>query len=134
MLNLRDDIIVATNLRERAYAPYSHFTVGACLQTKNGKRYSGCNIENGGLQSICAERVAFSKAIAEGEKYFDKIVIIGGKEGEPPIQRVMPCGYCRQFMSEFVDEDFRIYVVYDKKVEEYSINELLPYTFKLKKD
>ena len=133
MINLRDDIIVASNLRQRAYAPYSHYTVGACLQTKNGKRYSGCNIENGGLQSICAERVAFSKAIAEGERYFEKIVIIGGKEGLPPNERTMPCGYCRQFMSEFVDENFKIYVVYDNKVEEYSMEELLPNSFSIKK-
>lgn len=132
MINLRDEIIVATNLRQRAYAPYSHFTVGACLQTKNGNRYSGCNVENAGLLSICAERVAFTKAISEGEKYFDKIVIIGGKEGEDA-EKTLPCGYCRQFMSEFVDKDFRIYVVYDSKVEEYSMEELLPYGFELKK-
>ena len=132
MINLGDDITIATNLRQRAYAPYSHYTVGACLQTKNGKRYSGCNIENGGIQSICAERVAFAKAIAEGEKYFDKIVIIGGKEGNLP-ERTLPCGYCRQFMSEFVDKDFKIYIVYENKVEEYSIEELLPYSFKIEK-
>ena len=132
MINLRDEIIIATNLRQRAYAPYSHYTVGACLQTKNGNKYSGCNIENGGIQSICAERVAFAKAIAEGEKYFDRIVIMGGKEGEDT-EKTLPCGYCRQFMSEFVDDDFRIYIVYENKVEEYSIDELLPNNFMLKK-
>ena len=132
MINLRDEIIIATNLRQRAYAPYSHYTVGACLQTKNGNKYSGCNIENGGIQSICAERVAFAKAIAEGEKYFDRIVIMGGKEGEDT-EKTLPCGYCRQFMSEFVDDDFRIYIVYENKVEEYSIDELLPHNFTIKK-
>ena len=132
MIDLKDDIIVATNLRQRAYAPYTHYTVGACLQTQNGKRYGGCNIENGGIQGICAERVAFAKAIAEGERYFEKIVILGGKEGKDA-ERTLPCGYCRQFMSEFVDKDFRIYVVYDSKVEEYSMEELLPYGFKLEK-
>ena len=133
MIDLKDDIIVATNLRQRAYAPYTHYTVGACLQTQNGKRYGGCNIENGGIQGICAERVAFAKAIAEGERYFEKIVILGGKEGENPIERTMPCGYCRQFMSEFVDKNFKIYIIYDNKVEEYSMDELLPYGFKLEK-
>ena len=132
MINLRDEIIIATNLRQRAYAPYSHYTVGACLQTKNGNKYSGCNIENGGIQSICAERVAFAKAIAEGEKYFNRIVIMGGKEGEDT-EKTLPCGYCRQFMSEFVDDDFRIYIVYENKVEEYSIDELLPHNFTIKK-
>lgn len=131
MINLGDDIAIARNLRERAYAPYSNYTVGVCLQAKNGRRYSGCNVENGGIQGICAERVAFAKAITEGEKEFDKIVIIGGKKDEDP-EKCLPCGYCRQFMSEFVDEDFKIYVVYDKKVEEYTMKELLPYAFKLK--
>lgn len=132
MINLRDEIIIATNLRQRAYAPYSHYTVGACLQTKNGNKYSGCNIENVGIQSICAERVAFAKAIAEGEKYFDRIVIMGGKEGEDT-EKTLPCGYCRQFMREFVDDDFRIYIVYGNRVEEYSIDELLPHNFMIKK-
>ncbi len=132
MINLRDEIIIATNLRQRAYAPYSHYTVGACLQTKNGNKYSGCNIENGGIQSICAERVAFAKAIAEGEKYFNRIVIMGGKEGEDT-EKTLPCGYCRQFMREFVDDDFRIYIVYENRVEEYSIDELLPHNFTIKK-
>ena len=130
MINLRDDIIIATNLRERAYAPYTHYTTGASLQTKNGRRYSGCNIENIGVQSMCAERVAFAKAIAEGERNFEKIVVMGGKEGEDPV-KTLPCGYCRQFMSEFVDKDFKIYVVYDNKAEEYSMEELLPQAFKL---
>ena len=130
MINLRDDILIATNLRERAYAPYTHYTVGVSLQAKNGRRYSGCNIENIGVQSICAERVAFAKAIAEGERNFEKIVIIGGKEGEES-EKTLPCGYCRQFMSEFVDKDFKIYVVYGNKAEEYRMEELLPHSFSL---
>ena len=76
MINLGDDIAIARNLRERAYAPYSNYTVGVCLQAKNGRRYSGCNVENGGIQGICAERVAFAKAIKEGEREFDRNVII----------------------------------------------------------
>lgn len=130
MINIKDEIMLATDARTRAYAPYSEYTVGAALRCKNGKRYYGCNIENAGIQSICAERTAFAKAISEGEREFDCIVIIGGPKDKAP-EQCLPCGYCRQFISEFVDENFKIYTVYDKKVEEYTMKELLPYGFKM---
>ncbi len=129
MLDLKDDIILATNMRERAYAKTSNYTVGAVLQTKNGKRYTGCNIENNGIQSICAERVAFCKAISEGETEFQKIVVMGGPK-DKEAEKCLPCGYCRQFMNEFVDKNFKIYTVYNSKIEEYTMEELLPYSFK----
>lgn len=128
MINLTDDIRLANNARKRAYAPYSEYTVGAVLMAKNGKRYTGCNIQNHGIQSYCAERVAFLKAISEGEHDFERIVIIGGPKNEDA-EKCLPCGYCRQFMSEFVDKDFKIYTVYGNKVEEYTMEELLPYGF-----
>jgi cytidine deaminase len=130
MINIKDEIMLATDARTKAYAPHSGYTVGAALRCKNGKRYYGCNIENAGIQSICAERTAFVKAISEGEREFDCIVVIGGAKDKAP-EQCLPCGYCRQFMSEFVDENFKIYTVYDKKVEEYTMKELLPYGFKL---
>ena len=130
MIDLTDDIRLANNARKRAYAPHSEYTVGAVLMAKNGKRYTGCNVENQGIQSICAERVAFCKAISEGEKYFESILIVGGPEGKEP-EKCLPCGYCRQFMSEFVDKDFKVYNYYENKVDEYTIGELLPYSFKL---
>lgn len=130
MIDLRDDVILATNVRKKAYAKYSNYTVGAVLLTKTGKRYTGCNIENHGIQSICAERVAFCKAISEGERAFQRIVIIGGQKDKEP-QKTLPCGYCRQFMSEFVDKDFKIYTIYENKVEEYTMEELLPYSYKM---
>lgn len=130
MLDLKDDLTLIANVRQRAYVPYSHYRVGAVLTCKNGKKYTGCNIENGGIQSICAERTAFCKALSEGEREFDHIVIVGGKEGEKP-EECLPCGYCRQFMSEFVSKDFKIYNVYEKVVKEYTMEELLPYAFKL---
>ncbi len=129
MLNLNDDIVLATNMRKRAHADTSNYTVGAVLQTKNGKRYTGCNVENNGIQSICAERVAFCKAISEGETEFQKIVVIGGQKDKEP-EECLPCGYCRQFMNEFVDKDFKIYTVYNNKIEEYTMEELLPHSFK----
>jgi cytidine deaminase len=131
MSDLKDSMILASNMRKRAYSPYSNYTVGAVLKCKNGKKYTGCNVENGGIQSICAERVAFCKAISEGEYEFESIVIIGGKKDKEP-EKCLPCGYCRQFMSEFVGNDFKIYTIYDNKVEEYIMEDLLPNSFELK--
>ena len=130
MADLRDDIILATNVRKNAYVKYTPYTVGAVVMAKNGKRYTGCNVQNHGIQSICAERVAFCKAISEGEKEFERLVVIGGKENESA-EKCLPCGYCRQFISEFVDKDFKIYTVYDNKVEEYKLEDLLPNSFDL---
>lgn len=131
MVNLEEDLKMARIVRNRAKASYSGFTVGAVLKCKNGMRYTGCNIENGGIQAICAERVAFSKAISEGEMDFERILVIGGKKDTEDFVRCLPCGYCRQFINEFVDKDFKVYTVYDNKIEEYTIEELLPYSFEL---
>lgn len=78
-INLADDMKLALNARNRSYSPYFNFAVGAVLMCKNGKRYIGCNIENGGIQAICAERVAFLKAISEGEKEFEYIIVARGR-------------------------------------------------------
>jgi cytidine deaminase len=127
-----EDIEMAKKARENAYVPYSNFKVGALLRCKNGKVFAGCNVENHGIQSICAERVAFTKAISEGEKEFESITVIGAKEDESPTSECLPCGYCRQFMSEFVDKDFKIYTVENENVtNEYTIKDLLPYSFSL---
>ncbi len=130
MVDLRDDIILATNARKNAYAKYTPYTVGAVVMCKNGKRYTGCNVQNYGIQSICAERVAFCKAISEGEKEFERLVIVGGPKDKPS-EKCLPCGYCRQFINEFVDKDFKIYTVFDSKIQEYTIGELLPNNFNL---
>jgi len=126
-----NDVKIANEMRKKSYSPYSNFTVGCVLVSKNGKKYTGCNIENNGIQSICAERVAFSKAISEGEKEFEYIVVVGGKQGEETKEECLPCGYCRQFMSEFVDKDFKIYSLNGENIREYTMEELLPYGFKL---
>ena len=81
--------------------------------------------------SICAERVAFTKALSEGEREFEYIVICGGKNAED-LDDCVPCGYCRQFMSEFVEEDFRVILITrDNKTVEYTLKDLLPHSFKL---
>ena len=130
----KEDIELAKKARENSHSPYSKFATGAALRTKGGKVYLGCNIENHGLQSICAERTAFVKALSEGEKEFESIAVVGANEGEVPINRCLPCGYCRQFMSEFVNENFKIYVEENNKIEEYTMADLLPYNFEFQKE
>lgn len=126
-----EEIELAKSARLNACSPYSNFQVGAALRTKSGKIYQGCNIENHGIQGICAERTAFAKALSEGEREFESITVVGAPKGEEPSEKCMPCGYCRQFMSEFVDDDFKIHVVdKDNNIEELTINDLLPHSFK----
>ena len=130
-MNINELIEVAKLVMKKSYAPYSKYHVGAALLCENGKVYSGCNIENHGIMSICAERVAFTKAISEGEKDFECIVICGGKDADI-LDECLPCGYCRQFMSEFVDKDFTVYCVsQNDKITSYKIGELLPYSFEI---
>ena len=132
MVDLNESIEVAKKAFTRAYAPYSNYNVGAALVCRNGKTYSGCNIENHGIMSICAERVAFTKAISEGDKDFDYIVICSGKSLDN-LDNAIPCGYCRQFMSEFIDENFKIYALGpDNNITTYTINDLLPHSFGIK--
>jgi len=112
---------------------HSNFTVGAALMTKDGVVIKGFNIENDGIQSICAERVAFGKALSEGKKEFSCIAIVGKKMEDSQFIKTLPCGYCRQFLSEYVEEDFIIYTYDDKegKLYSYTMKELLPESFNL---
>lgn len=129
MIDLDKLIEVAKQVRENSYSPYSNYKVGCALLTKDGKIFSGCNIENDALASICAERVAFVKAISEGEKEFEAMVVLGGKDD---LIYTSPCGCCRQFISEFCDKDFTIYMYYDdNKIDKKTIGDLLPDNFDL---
>ena len=129
MMDINLLIETAKKARENSYSPYSNYKVGCALLTKRGKIFSGCNIENDGLMSICAERVAFTKAISEGEKEFECILVLGGKEES---QYTSPCGYCRQFMSEFCDKNFEIYMYDEKnKLVKKTLADLLPDSFGL---
>ena len=130
-MSLDEVIKIAKDVRKNAYVPYSNYSVGAALVCKNGNVYSGCNIENDGIMSICAERVAFAKALSEGERDFDYIVVCGGSSLET-LENCTPCGYCRQFMNEFVDKDFKIFLINSSDdAEIYHIDDLLPHSFKL---
>ena len=130
-------ILEAKKAREMAYAPYSHFRVGAALVTKSGKIYHGCNIENTSFSPTnCAERTAFFKAVSEGEREFAKIAIVGGMEGTDADELCAPCGVCRQVMMEFCDpEAFQIIMADGKdKYVQVSLKEMVPYGFSLLKD
>ncbi|MCI6017946.1 MAG: cytidine deaminase [Clostridiales bacterium] len=124
-------IEMAVKAREKAYAPYSEFKVGAALLAVGGKVYTGCNIENAAYSpSNCAERTAFFKAVSEGERDFEAIAVVGGKD-TPGF--CTPCGVCRQVMAEFCNpEKFRIILMDNKGgTITYLLEELLPSGFKL---
>lgn len=109
--------------RERAYAPYSGFAVGAALLASSGKIYEGCNIENvsHGL-AICAERVALFRAVADGEREFVALAV--ASEGG-----AMPCGACRQVLAEFAEELAIIVADTEKTWRIFTLEELLPERF-----
>ncbi len=121
---------VAVAAREAAYAPYSGVRVGAALLTTSGKVYTGCNIENAAFSpTICAERVAFAKAISEGEREFLAIAVAGGK-GETVDVACPPCGVCRQVMAEFCRPDFLVLTVTgDDTFTQTPLMKLLPQAF-----
>ncbi len=125
--NLVDE---AVNARTKSYSPYSNFAVGAALLTKDGKIYTGANIESASYSpTICAERVAFFAAVHNGEKDFKAIAIVGGKQTEDISSYCSPCGVCRQVMAEFCDKDFTIILYDGKSPKTFTLGELLPETF-----
>ena len=118
-------IETATAARLQSLAPFSNFLVGAALQTKAGKVYTGCNIESAsyGL-TVCAERVAIWKALSEGEREFTNLVVVADTEALTP-----PCGTCRQIIWEFAKHAKIILANLRGQREEVSINDLLPRAF-----
>lgn len=129
-VSVKELCALAIKARESSYSPYSNIKVGAALLTGTGKVYTGCNIENAAYSpTVCAERVAFFKAISEGENEFTAIAIAGGAN-EQPDGEFPPCGVCRQVMAEFCNGDFKVYL--SKSENEYttlSLAELLPHGF-----
>lgn len=126
----RDLIRAALTARTRAYAPYSHFRVGAAVQTEDGRIFSGCNVENASFGlTICAERNALCSAVAAGAKAFVKIAVAADGEGLP-----YPCGACRQVMAELCSPEAAVLVVSAERptvVERFTVKELLPHRFTL---
>lgn len=123
-------IRLAFSAMESAYAPYSLHKVGAALLSSDGRVFTGCNIENAAFSpTVCAERVAFFKAVSAGVTDFEKIAVVGGKDGAVK-DYFVPCGVCRQVMSEFCDDSFLVIIA--KNEEDYlskTLNELLPDRF-----
>ena len=115
---------LANTARQRAYAPYSHYPVGAALRTKTGHLFIGVNVENAAYpHTMCAERVAIFKAVSEGEKEFEVITVVTDNGGSP-------CGGCRQVMAEFGLDT--IVILADgagQIVKETTVKELLPEAF-----
>jgi len=114
--------------REKAYAPYSNFRVGAAILTKEGRYYTGCNIENAsyGL-TCCAERVALFKAVSNSERSFEAIAVTAGTD-----EYCSPCGACRQALAEF-GTDIKVYMVNGSgNYQVRTVAELLPESFALK--
>ena len=135
----QDLIERAFQVRKKAYSPYSNFKVGAALLCKNGNVYEGCNIENGAFSpTICAERVAFVEAVKNGEREFEAVSIVTGPKDANVYEMGSPCGVCRQFMSEFCNDDFKIIMTKIKSngelidSKEFTMDEILPKRFKLK--
>lgn len=124
--DLRDKLVrQAQAARGRAYAPYSHYPVGAALLTTTGRVYEGANIENAAYPvTICAERVAVFKAVSEGEREFIAVAVVTANGGSP-------CGSCRQVLAEFGLDT--VVLIADKGgqiVLETTVRELLPGAFR----
>jgi len=118
-------IETAKAARLQSLAPFSNFLVGAALQTKAGKVYTGCNVESAsyGL-TVCAERVAIWKALSEGEREFTDLVIVADTETLTP-----PCGTCRQIIWEFAKHAKIVLANLRGQREEVTIKDLLPRAF-----
>jgi cytidine deaminase len=119
------DMATAVRVQSQSLAPFSHFLVGAALRTKDGKVFTGCNIESAsyGL-TVCAERVAIWKALSEGERDFTNLVVVADTEQLTP-----PCGTCRQIIWEFAKHATIVLANLRGQKEEVSIRELLPRAF-----
>jgi cytidine deaminase len=119
-------VALAGQARQRAYAPYSNFPVGAALLGRSGRVFSGCNVENASYPlTTCAERTAVTKAVSEGESSFEAIAVLTATGATP-------CGACRQILREFggPDGDLRVIVAdLEGNNRTFTIDELLPAGF-----
>lgn len=130
-INERALVEAAFQAREKAYAPYSHFKVGAALLTAEGKVYLGCNIENAAYPvAVCAERTALFKAVSEGERRFAALAVVGGLEGERETPLCAPCGVCRQALAEFCSPEMPVIMaVTPEERTVMTLGQLLPASF-----
>lgn len=124
-MEIKEIIEIAREASKNSYSPYSHYNLGACLVTKQGKVFTGTNVENASYPlTCCAERIAIFKAVSEGEREFETIAIVSNDDSFP-----YPCGACRQVMSQF-SKDLKVIVANkNNEYEVYTIKELLPHSF-----
>lgn len=126
-MNDREILMMAQDAAKHAYAPYSNFTVGAAVECADGTVFTGCNVENASYSAtICAERVAMTKAISQGRRQFVRIAIYGDSKNY-----CMPCGICRQFMSEFSESMEVLCARFDGRYVSYKLQDLFPHAFRL---
>ena len=120
----------AHDARAASYSPYSGIAVGAALLASSGKIYLGANIENASYSpTICAERVAFFKAVNAGERDFVAIAVVGAPANEEPSSTFPPCGVCRQVMSEFCGPEFMVVLGTREDIRLIPFAEILPHSF-----
>ena len=125
-MNDRELLRIAKEASLNAYVPYSGFPVGAALECADGTVFTGCNVENAAYgDTICAERCAVVKAVSEGQRSFTRIAIYGEGQGY-----CMPCGTCRQVLSEFSPEMEVLCAKAGGAYVSYPLTRLMPYTFK----
>lgn len=121
----RELVALALRSRENAYAPYSHFSVGAALLCEDGSVYTGCNVENAAYScGVCAERTAAVKAVSEGKRAFAAIAVAGSSDAI-----CTPCGLCRQFLYEFAPQMRVLCANAAGDYEAYTLSDLLPHGF-----
>ncbi|KPU27951.1 cytidine deaminase [Caloranaerobacter sp. TR13] len=124
-MDKRQLIKKALEAKEKSYAPYSNFHVGAALLTKDGKIYTGCNIESASYTPTnCAERTAIFKAVSEGDREFVAIAIVADSK-----TYTYPCGVCRQVIREFGKNMKIIVAKSEDDYKEYDLEELFPHSF-----
>ena len=129
-MTYRELLDEAIRARDDSYSPYSGIAVGAALLCEDGTVYRGANIENAAFTpTVCAERVAFFKAISDGQRAFSAIAIVGAKHGEAPVSSFPPCGVCRQVMAEFCSPDFTVVLSEGGELRCFKLSELLPEGF-----
>ena len=125
-----DDLMKAARAaRKRAYCPYSRFSVGAAAQTRDGRVFAGCNVENAsyGL-TICAERVALFNAVSADARDIVRVAVSCQKKAGQSPETLMPCGACRQVLAEFMRSDGEVLV---DGVGVFTVAALLPQPFQL---
>jgi cytidine deaminase len=124
-MKVQDLVRKAERARLNARAAHSGFKVGAALETRKGRVFSGCNVENATLGlTVCAERVAIWKALSEGESQFRRIAIVADTESLTP-----PCGACRQILWEYCGDIEVILSNLRGSQATYRISELFPQPF-----